>query len=264
MTVDPQFINVNSVKLECLQLDAGAGPEKPVLVFLHEGLGCVAMWRDFPEKLCQEVGLNGFVYSRQGYGASDPIPLPRPVEYMHHEGLNVVSPVLDAAGISSTILIGHSNGGSIAIIHAGAVKDPRVKAIILIAAHIFNEEVTVNSIAKAKIAYETTDLRQGLTKYHGDNVDCAFRGWNDIWLHADFWHWNIEEFLPGIDVPSLVMQGADDQYGSVAQVNAIEAGLNCLTETVIIEGAKHSAHLDQPAATIKAITNFIDQHGVSE
>tara|TARA_B100000315_G_C14590799_1_gene595650 strand:+ start:3934 stop:4725 length:792 start_codon:yes stop_codon:yes gene_type:complete len=263
MTADSQFINVDGVKLECLHVDVGASPEKPTLVFLHEGLGCVALWRDFPAKLCEATGLNGFVYSRQGYGASDPIPLPRPVEYMHHEGLNVVSPVLEAAGIAGAILIGHSNGGSIAIIHAGAIKDPRVKGIILMAAHIFNEEVTVNSIADAKVAFETTDLREGLVKYHGDNVDCAFLGWNDIWLHPDFWHWNIEEFLPGIDVPTLVMQGADDQYGSVAQVNAIEAGLNCPTETVMIEDAKHSAHLDQPAATINAMVNFIKQYGLS-
>ncbi len=263
MTADPQFIDVDGVKLECLHIDVGAEPEKPTLVFLHEGLGCVALWRDFPAKLCQTAGLNGFVYSRQGYGASDPIPLPRPVEYMHHEALNVVSPVLEAAGITSAILIGHSNGGSIAIIHAGAVKDARVKCIILMAAHIFNEEITVNSIAEAKVAYDTSDLRQGLAKYHGDNVDCAFRGWNDIWLHPDFWHWNIEEFLPDIEIPTLVMQGADDQYGSIAQVKGIEASLNCLTETVIVENAKHSAHLDQPAATITAMVNFMDRHGLS-
>ncbi|MBT7957046.1 MAG: alpha/beta hydrolase [Rhodospirillaceae bacterium] len=263
MTAIPQFIDVDGVKLECLHVDAGASPEKPTLVFLHEGLGCVALWRNFPEQLCQTAGLNGFVYSRQGYGASDPIPLPRPVEYMHHEGLNVVSPVLEAAGITSAILIGHSNGGSIAVIHAGAVKDPKVKAIMLMATHVLNEESVVSSIREAKIAYDTSNLRQGLAKYHGDNVDCAFRGWNDVWLHPDFWHWNIEEFLPGIEIPTLVMQGVDDQYGSAAQVKAIEAGLNCPTETILIEGARHSPHLDQPAATIKAMINFIKQQGIS-
>jgi len=263
MMANPQFIDVDGVKLECLRIDVGTSSEKPTLVFLHEGLGCVAQWRNFPEQLCQTAGLNGFVYSRQGYGASDPIPLPRPVEYMHHEGLNVVSPVLEAAGITSAILIGHSNGGSIAVIHAGAVKDPKVKAIMLMATHVFNEESVVKSIQEAKIAYDTSDLRQGLAKYHGDNVDCAFRGWNDVWLHPDFWLWNIEEFLPGIEIPTLVMQGADDQYGSVAQVKAIEAGLNCPTETVLIEDAKHSPHLDQPSTTIEAMVNFIEQYGLS-
>jgi pimeloyl-ACP methyl ester carboxylesterase len=260
MDSNTQFIDVNGVKLECLHLNVDAAPEKPTLVFLHEGLGCVALWRDFPENLCQATGLNGFIYSRQGYGSSDPIPLPRPVDFMHHEGLNVVSPVLDAAGINNAMLIGHSDGGSISIIHAGRVKDPRVKAISLIAAHVMNEELTVKSIEEAKIAFETTNLRDRLTKYHGDNVECAFWGWNGIWLNPDFWQWNIEEFLPGIDVPTLVIQGVDDQYGTDAQIKAIESGLTCLTETVMIDGANHSPHLEQQEATVTAITKFIGRH----
>jgi pimeloyl-ACP methyl ester carboxylesterase len=260
MTTEPEFITVDNVRLECLHIDVGAAQEKPTLVFLHEGLGCVALWRDFPENLCQTMGLNGFIYSRQGYGASDPIALPRPVDFMHHEGLNVVSPVLDAAGINNAILIGHSDGGSISLIHAGRVKDPRVKAIATIAAHVLNEELTVKSIEEAKVAFETTNLRGRLAKYHGSNVDCAFWGWNGVWLNPDFWHWNLEEFLPGIDVPTLIVQGMKDQYGTDAQIKTIEAGLTCLSETVMIEDAQHSPHLEQQAATIAAIKTFMAKH----
>jgi pimeloyl-ACP methyl ester carboxylesterase len=254
------FITVDGIKLECLNLALDGAENKPTLVFLHEGLGCVALWRDFPEKLCQAMGLNGFIYSRRGYGASDPIPVPRPVDFMHHEAFNVVSPVLDAANVSSAILIGHSDGGSISLIHGGAVQDPRVKAMTTIAAHVLNEELTVKSIEEAKVAFETTNLRDRLEKYHGDNVDCAFWGWNGVWLNPDFWHWNLEEFLPGIQVPTLIVQGAEDQYGTDAQINAIEAGLTCPTETAIIKSAQHSPHLENQEATINAITAFLKKH----
>jgi pimeloyl-ACP methyl ester carboxylesterase len=254
------FITVDGIKLECLNLTLDGADNNPTLVFLHEGLGCVALWRDFPEKLCQAMGLNGFIYSRQGYGASDPIPVPRPINFMHHEALNVVSPVLDAANIGSAILVGHSDGGSISLIHGGGVQDPRVEAITTIAAHVLNEELTVKSIEEAKVAFETTNLRDRLEKYHGDNVDCAFWGWNGVWLNPDFWNWNLEEFLPGIKVPTLIVQGAEDQYGTDAQINAIEAGLTCPTETAIIKAAQHSPHLESQEASISAITAFLQKH----
>jgi pimeloyl-ACP methyl ester carboxylesterase len=254
------FINVDGIKLECLRINTGASGERPTLIFLHEGLGCVALWRDFPRNICKKMGLNGFVYSRQGYGASDPIPLPRPINFMHHEALEVVSRVIDAAGISSAILIGHSDGGSISLIHGGGVKDPRVKSILTIAAHVINEELTVKSIEEAKVAYETTNLRNRLKKYHGKNVDCAFWGWNDVWLNPSFWHWNIGEYLPRIDVPTLIIQGSEDQYGTAAQVKTIEAGLLCVTQTVMIESAQHSPHLEEQDLTITAIKAFCENN----
>ena len=254
------FININGISLECLNLEFGGAELKPTLVFLHEWLGCIELWRDFPENLSKVLGLNGFVYSRQGYGASDPIPLPRPMDFMHQEATNVIPFVLSAAKISSAILIGHSDGGSISLIHAGVIKDPRVKALTTIAAHIFNEELTVKSIREAKKAYETENLRERLKKYHGDNVDCAFWGWNDTWLNPKFWNWNIEEFLPSINVPTLIMQGVDDQYGSNDQIKAIKKGLTCINQTVIIPGAKHSPHLEQQDNTIEQIQTFINQH----
>jgi pimeloyl-ACP methyl ester carboxylesterase len=254
------FIDIDGISLECLNLQFDGAEAKPTLVFLHEGLGCIELWRDFPENLCAALDLNGFIYSRQGYGASDPIPLPRPLDFMHQEAMNVTSPVLSAARINSAILIGHSDGGSISLIHAGAIKDPRVKAITTIAAHVFNEELTVKSIQESKKAYETENLRERLKKYHGSNVDCAFWGWNDTWLNPDFWNWNLEEFLPSIGVPTLIMQGADDQYGTNEQITAIEKGLICLNQTVIIPGAKHSPHLEQQDITINKIQTFINQH----
>ena len=256
----PDFIKINDVRLESIHLKLVKQQTKPTLVFLHEGLGCVELWRNFPENLCAATGLNGFVYSRQGYGASDPIPLPRPLDFMHQEAKNVLPRVLSEAKIESSILIGHSDGGSISLIHAGAVRDPRVKAITTIGAHVVNEDLAVRSIKEAKIAFETTDLRGRLTKYHGKNVDCAFWGWNDVWLQTDFLDWNIEEFLPLIDVPTLVIQGSNDQYGSNIQIKAIEAGLNCTTETAIIPKAEHSPHLEQQNITINCIKNFIDRH----
>ena len=246
--------------MECLHLNFDGAEKKPTLVFLHEGLGCIELWRDFPENLCTTLKLNGFVFSRQGYGASDPVPLPRPMDFMHQEAMNVLSPVLTEAKINSAILIGHSDGGSIALIHSGKIKDPRVKAITTIGAHVFNEELTIKSIREAKIAFETTDLPTRLAKYHGDNTDCAFWGWNDIWLQPKFLDWNIEQFLPHIDIPTLVVQGSNDQYGSEVQIKAIETGLKCATKTAVIPDAQHSPHLEQQNFTIDVIKTFINHH----
>ena len=254
------FIKIDGVSLECRHLEYNSTDAKPTLMFLHEGLGCIELWRDFPENLCAATGLNGFVYSRQGYGASDPVALPRPLDFMHQEAINTVSPVLNEAKIKSAILIGHSDGGSISLIHAGVIQDPRVKAITTIAAHVFNEELTVKSIQEAKKFYETGDLREKLKKYHGSNVDCAFWGWNDTWLNPDFWHWNLEEFLSSINVPTLIIQGADDQYGTNNQIKAIEQGLTCPNHTVIVPKAKHSPHLEQQDITIDAIQTFIKRY----
>jgi len=231
--------------------------DKPVLVFLHEGLGCVALWRDFPDVLCRELGLRGFVYSRAGYGGSQSCDLPRPVSFMHHEGQIVVPQVLDAAGIKKAILIGHSDGGSIALVHGGSDVSGRICAIVTLAAHVFNEDISVKSIKAAKVAYDEGDLRQRLQKYHGENVDCAFRGWNDVWLHRDFLSWNIEEFLPGIGVPTLVLQGADDPYGTQKQVEAIVAGIGDQAHKHIIADCGHSPHLEQHEETRQLIVAFI-------
>jgi len=256
---DPEgFVEAGGRLLEYRWIGEGAG-DRPVLVFLHEGLGSVAMWRDFPDRVAEATGLPALVYSRAGYGRSDPAPLPRPVTYMHDEGLEVLPEVLQAAGIGQAVLVGHSDGGSIAIVHAGSGEAQRVRALVLMAAHVFNEEVCVESIRTAREAYEHGRLREALRRYHGEQVDDAFRGWNDVWLHPEFWHWNIEKYLPGIEVPVLAMQGREDPYGSERQVEAIVSQVAGPVRQVMLDDCGHSPHRDQPEATLAAIVEFVHE-----
>lgn len=229
----------------------------PTLVLLHEGLGCVAMWRDFPQRLAELTGAGVFTYSRAGYGASHGAELPRPVRYMHDEALDVLPQVLSLAGIRSSILIGHSDGASIALIYAGARVRGDVLGLVAMAPHVFNEQVCVDSIQRAKTAYETTDLREKLARYHGAQVDAAFRGWNDIWLDEDFWHWNIEEYLDTIDVPVLLLQGEQDQFGTRAQLETIENHVGGACRTILLRDCGHSPYRDQPQATQRTVAEFV-------
>lgn len=248
-------LDVRGVRLEYVW--TGPSPDDaPTLVFLHEGLGCAGLWKDFPERAADATGLGTMAYSRQGYGGSDPVKVPRPLTYMHDEGLDVLPAVLDAAGIRSAILVGHSDGGSIALINAGGVRDPRVRGAVTMAAHVFNEELSVRSIEAARAAYEEGGLRAQLARWHGDNVDCAFWGWNRAWLDPGFLEWNIEEFLPGIEIPCLVIQGEDDQYGTIKQVEAIERGLSGPVERLMLPDCRHAVYRDQPEATLDAIARF--------
>lgn len=253
-----EFINVDGKKLEtCFY--GQYHKEAPTLVLLHEGLGCVDLWKDFPSRVQEETGLNVFAYSRAGYGRSDQVDLPRPLTYMHHEGLSVLPQVLDAAGLSNVVLLGHSDGGSIALINAGGVNDPRVRGVMTMAAHVFNEDICVENIEYAKKFYETGNLREGLKRYHGDNVDNAFLGWNGAWLDPGFLEWNLEEFLPKIKVPTMVIQGIDDEYGTLRQVDAICNQVGGATEKLVLDACKHSPHKDQPDAIIKSIKQFTSQ-----
>ncbi len=231
--------------------------EAPTLVFLHEGLGCVSLWRDFPARLAEATGCGALVYSRAGYGRSDPVELPRPVSFMHHEGLRVLPEVLDAAGVRDAVLVGHSDGASIAVVHAGSGAAGRVRALVLEAPHVFVEDVSVASIARAGEAYREADLRAKLGRHHGDNVDCAFRGWNEVWLHPEFRAWNLEAYLPAISVPVLVVQGEADEYGTLAQVEAVRAGVRGPVETLVLPGVGHSPHRDRPDETLAAMAGFI-------
>lgn len=232
--------------------DAG---QAPTLVLLHEGLGCVALWRDFPELLAAATGCGVFAYSRFGYGASDPVTLPRPMHYMHDEAA-LLPRVLDAVGVRRAVLIGHSDGGSIAAIYAGAVHDVRVTGLVLIAAHFFVEDINIASIADIKAAYERGDLRQRLAKYHRDE-DVAFRGWNDAWLDPRFRAFNITDHVARIRVPVLALQGADDPYGTPEQLRVLEREAPCPVETRLIPDARHSPHLEAKDATLAAIAAFV-------
>jgi pimeloyl-ACP methyl ester carboxylesterase len=248
------FATVEGQRLEIERI-AATREGAPTVVFLHEGLGSVALWRDFPAKLAARAGAAALVYSRRGYGKSDRLPGPRKVGYMHGEALVVLPALLRALGIADPILIGHSDGASIALIHAGSGRWP-VRALILEAPHVFVEDVTAASIEQAKVAYGTTDLSERLGRHH-DDPDHAFWGWNDIWLDPAFRAWNIEASLPGVRCPVLAIQGADDEYGTLAQLDAVEHGIAGPFERLVLANCKHSPHRDQEAATLDAMARFI-------
>jgi len=214
------------------------------------------MWRDFPQRLAEATGCGALVYSRAGYGSSEPKPLPWPIRYMHDEAI-VLERLLEEKSIRETILVGHSDGGSIAIIYAGSAHRPAPRGMILEAPHVFAEPGGLASIAAMTTTYETTDLRERLARYHGANVDNAFRGWNGVWLHPDFVRWNIEEFLPSIDVPLLLVQGEDDEYGSWKQIEAIERQVRGAVQTLRVPQSGHSPHRDQPDLVLDAMTRFV-------
>jgi pimeloyl-ACP methyl ester carboxylesterase len=227
----------------------------PTIVMLHEGLGCVALWRDFPLKLAAATGWGVFVYSRAGYGGSERIGLPRPLDYMSCEARFSLPAVLDAIGLERGILLGHSDGASIAAIYAGEHADERIKGLVLMAPHLFTEEPGLASIKEARRAYDTGDLRARLGKYHA-HVDNAFRGWNDAWLDPGFKAWNIEDVVARWRVPSLLIQGVDDQYGTLKQIRSIEARSPSPVQSLILEACRHSPQTDQPQATLDAIVEF--------
>ena len=234
----------------------GPGPDAaPTLVLLHEGLGCVALWRGFPAALAEATGCGVFAYSRFGYGQSDGKPLPWPVSYMQDEARDVLPHVLDAAGIREAVLLGHSDGGSIAAIHAGTARDKRLRGLVLIAAHFFVEALNITSIERIRQEYQQGDLRERLARYHRD-ADMAFRGWNDSWLAPAFRDFDITSCLPGIEVPILALQGADDPYGTEEQLRVLQRLARAPLEVRLIAGARHAPHLDAKEATLAAIARF--------
>ena len=248
------FLTIEGKRLETVR--HGPGPEAaPTIVMLHEGLGCMALWRDFPQRLAEATGHGVFAYSRAGYGQSDPTPLPRPLDYMTHEARETLPAVLDAIGFRRGILLGHSDGASIAAIHAGSLEDFRVRGLVLMAPHFFTEDSGLAAIAAARAAYETGDLRPRLAKYHRD-VDNAFRGWNDAWLDPGFKAWNIADTIDYWRVPVVAIQGADDQYGTLAQIHEIENRAYSPVEVEILSACKHSPHLEKPEETLAAIAAF--------
>jgi pimeloyl-ACP methyl ester carboxylesterase len=256
--VKPEHIVVGGTRLETRWV--GPPPEAaPTLVFLHEGLGSVSMWRDFPDRLALETGCGALIYSRAGYGKSDPAPLPRPVRFMHDEA-EVLREALIQTKIREHVLVGHSDGASIALIYAGSAGSRPVaglKGMILEAPHVFPELHGLASIAKMAEIYRTTDLRDRLARHHGANVDVAFRGWNEAWLNPDFRAWNIEEVLPPIKVPILILQGEDDEYGTWKQVEAIERQAGGPVEAIALAGCGHSPHREQPERALQAMAEFI-------
>jgi pimeloyl-ACP methyl ester carboxylesterase len=249
-----RFATVRGQRLEYTLIPARVAAA-PTLILLHEGLGSLALWRDFPVRLAEATGAAVLTYSRLGYGKSAPLTQKRRVDYMHVEALEILPALREALALPAPILVGHSDGASIALIHAGADRWP-VRGLILEAPHVFVEDVTVASIEDARAAYATTDLRTRLARYH-DDVDGAFRGWNDIWLDPEFRAWNIEDYLPAIACSVLAIQGADDEYGTIAQLDAIAAQVAGPVETLLLPDCKHSPHRDQPEATLAAMKRFV-------
>jgi pimeloyl-ACP methyl ester carboxylesterase len=251
-----EMMRVDAVRLECHRLGTQSGPG-PTLVFLHDGLGCVEIWRDFPDRLVKRTGLPGFVYSRAGYGRSDPIPLPRPLDYLYTEALQVLPAVLDAARIDEPILIGHSDGATISLIYGGAADAPRAAAIVAMAPHVFNEEISVRAIKEMIQEYEGRTLRAKLERYHGSNVECAFRGWSEAWTDPHFRTWTVESLLAGIGAPVLVIQGKDDGYGSLRQVQSILENVSGPAQARIIPCCGHVPYREMPEITLNAIAQFL-------
>ena len=253
---DQGFIEIDGDKLHYRMI--GPRPDQaPTLVLLHEGLGCVALWRDFPEQLAERTGMGVFLYSRAGYGKSSPCRLPRPLTYMDDEACRVLPKVLDRIGLRAGALIGHSDGASIAAIHGGSLQDHRIKGLILMAPHFFTEDEGIAAIREAKDVYEQGDLKRRLTRYHGDNVDTAFRGWNDAWLDPAFRQWDIQDCLNHIRVPLLIIQGEDDPYGTTAQLKAAEERCYCPVETVLLPNCKHAPHQEQTEQTLSRIERYL-------
>jgi pimeloyl-ACP methyl ester carboxylesterase len=232
-----------------------APTEAPTIVMLHEGLGSAALWGDFPDRLQAATGMGVFVYSRAGYGASTPVALPRPLDYMSREALDVLPGLLDHIGFVRGVLLGHSDGASIAAIYAGGVSDHRVRGVVMIAPHFVVEDVSVASIAGIRRTFETSDLRAKLARWHRD-VDNAFYGWNDAWLHPDFRRWDISEYLAYIRVPVAIVQGEDDQYGTFRQIGIAEEECYCPVDVTIIPGAGHQPHREMPELTLDTISQF--------
>ncbi|HSU16102.1 alpha/beta hydrolase [Longimicrobium sp.] len=249
------FIRAGGARLEYRW--AGPRPDRaPTVVFLHEGLGSAGLWRDFPVRLAAATGCGAVAWSRAGYGASDPVSLPRPVRFMHDEAA-VLGEVIGGLGIGGHVLFGHSDGASIALIHAGSAPAPGLRGMVLEAPHVFTEPHGLASIAAIRDVYRTTDLRERLARHHGANVDVAFRGWNDVWLDPDFRAWNIEAYLPAIRVPALVVQGEDDEYGTWRQVEAIQRQSGGPVAVLPIPQCGHSPHREHPDAVLAAAAAFV-------
>jgi len=262
MTTPIQFQG-RSMEIE-YRLIPAQRPDADLLVFLHEGLGSVALWKGWPDALCAAAGCRGLVFSRYGYGASTPRPPEEkwPVDFMQNQAREALPAIFASLGMEHErpFFFGHSDGGTIALLYA-AMYPERVKGIAVAAPHVFVEDITITSIEQTREAYLDTDLRAKLARYH-DDVDSAFWAWSDIWLNPDFRAWNIESFLPAIRCPVLAIQGEDDQYGSLRQIETIQH-LAPQTRLCVLKQCRHSPQVDQPQATIDAVAGFIRDCTVS-
>lgn len=247
-----RFLDITGHSLHYARL--GAGFEGSPIMFLHEGLGCVELWRDFPSAVVEKTRRPAVVYTRHGNGWSTPLHEPRRPDYMHEEALEVLPRVVSQLVVGTPTLVGHSDGASIAIIYAGAGNP--VERLVLIAPHVFVEEVTINSIASIRESFGSSELAEKMAKYHTD-PETTFYGWTDIWLSPEFRSWNIEDHLPAINCPTLLIQGDADEYGTVSQLEAIEEKAQVPIERLLVEGADHSPHLSHPEVVAAVVADFV-------
>jgi len=252
---DSGFLDLAPLRLEYRMI--GPRPDAaPTIVMLHEGLGSVDLWGEFPEKIAAATRTGVFVYSRAGYGRSNPGQLPRAVSFMHEEACQVLPRVLGAIEFQRGLLLGHSDGASIATIYTGSVQDHRVRGLVLIAPHFFTEDMGIAEIEQARASFAAGSLRDKLKRWHAD-VDCAFRSWSEPWLDPAFRQWDITEALGYIRVPILIVQGELDQYGTLKQVEAAERDCFCPVETVVLPGIHHAPHREAGEATLSAVADFV-------
>jgi pimeloyl-ACP methyl ester carboxylesterase len=254
---DQGFLDLGDQRLEYRMV--GPRPHAaPTLVLLHEGLGSVAIWNSFPDQLAAATGAGVLAYSRAGYGRSSPSRLPRPVSFMHDEARAVLPRVLDAVGFRRGLLVGHSDGASIATIYAGSVQDHRVRGLALMAPHFFTEDMGIAEIARAKAAFEQGALRGKLARLHAD-PDNAFHTWCDPWLHPDFRQWELTDELAHIRVPILIVQGENDQYGTIRQIEVAREECYCPVEVALLPNTRHAPYREAPEAALRAIADLANR-----
>lgn len=252
---DSGFLDLPPLRLEYRMI--GPRPDTaPTIVMLHEGLGSVALWGDFPDRIAAATGVGVFAYSRAGYGYSTGAKLPRTTSFMDEEAMEVLPRILTAIGFRRGFLLGHSDGASIAAIYAGSVQDHRVRGVVLIAPHFFAEEMGLSEIRRARKSFDSGALRERLKPYHAD-VDTAFRSWNEPWLHPDFEKWDITEALGYVRVPILIVQGENDQYGTLKQIEVARQECFCPVEAVVLPGIRHIPYREAPGRTVEAVADFI-------
>ena len=254
---DQGFLQLGQTRLEYRMI--GPRPDAaPTLVMLHEGLGSADIWGGFAQELATATGTGVFAYSRAGYGQSSRSQLPRPVSFMHDEAREVLPLVLDAMGFRRGLLVGHSDGASIAAIYAGSVQDHRVRGLALMAPHFFTEDMGVAEIARAKIAFETGPLRAKLARLHAD-PDNAFHNWSGPWLDPEFRNWELSDALAHIRVPILIVQGENDQYGTMRQIEVAQQECYCPVEVAMLPDTRHAPYREAPEATLRAISDFANR-----
>ncbi|MBX9844707.1 MAG: alpha/beta hydrolase [Xanthobacteraceae bacterium] len=251
---DQGFLDLPPLRIEYRM--AGPRPDQaPTLILLHEGLGSAGIWGDFPQTLATATGCGVFACSRTGYGNSSPVKLPRRLDFMHVEAREILPRVLDAIGFRRGLLVGHSDGASIAAIYAGSVQDHRVRGLVLMAPHFIVEDVTMQSIAAIRNAYDTTDIRRRFQRWHAD-ADATVRGWSDVWLTHDVSTWDLTSDLAHIRVPVLIIQGEHDAYGTVRQIEIAQEECTCPVDVLLIPGIGHVPYREAAGQTLDAIAGF--------